>query len=351
MSKPRRLLLAFGGRSSEHEISVRSAHELRGALPPGMFELVLVGIGRDGTLRTAPGDWTLADVIARGEPVADLRALRADVVFPLLHGPYGEDGCVQGMLEMLGLPYVGSGVLASALCMDKAALKHYLAGAAPTVPLVPWCQIDAPRSSQLHGKGWEERIGAELGYPCFVKPANMGSSVGVEKVRGATDLAAALERAARFDPKIVVERAVDAREIEVAVLGNGGEETTVSRPGEILLPPDTWYDYATKYENDVAGYAIPATLAPATAAALQQAALTAFRAAGCRGLARVDFFVDRRDGRVYLNEINTMPGFTTISMYPKMMAEAGIDYATLVERLCDLALAAHATRAELRTDH
>jgi D-alanine-D-alanine ligase len=337
-----RLLLVFGGRSSEHEISLRRATELLAAVDRERFSPVLLGIGRDGSWRTGPAGRPLGEIVAAGSPVADLRALAPDIVFPLLHGPFGEDGTFQGLLEVLDLPYVGSGVLASALCMDKAVFKRLASSPGVELPIAPWTEVAAS------GAGAEEtlaRVEAVCGYPCFVKPANLGSSIGISRAADRDELRRALSVAARYDDKIVVERGIDAREIELAVLGDGGRDTLVTAPGEIRLPPGAWYDYDNKYENTVASLAIPAELPAATAEELQRIALAAFRLAGCTGLCRVDFLVERASLRPWLNELNTMPGFTTISMYPKLMQHAGIAYRDLVTRLCELGIAEHRRRA------
>ncbi|MCB9568408.1 MAG: D-alanine--D-alanine ligase [Myxococcales bacterium] len=349
MSERTRLLLVFGGRSSEHEVSLRSATEIRAAIDRQRFDLILLGIRRDGTWCTGPAEMPLAEVIERGEPVRDLLALGPDLVFPALHGPYGEDGTFQGLLEVLGLPYVGSGVLASALCMDKAVVKRFLAAQEPPIPVVPWVEVDGDElADPERARAIAGSVSERLGYPCFVKPANQGSSVGVSRATSADELATALELAARYDPKIIVEKGLRCREIEVAVLGDGGPSTMVSDPGEIRLPPGLWYDYDNKYIHDVATLHIPADLPASLRERLRVLALRAFRATGCQGLARVDFFVDEQSGEPYLNEVNTMPGFTTISMYPKMMGAAGVPYGELITRLCDLALLHHKARQGLR---
>ncbi len=351
MADKTRVLILFGGVSSEHEVSLRSAQSVLDAIDRDRYEPLLCGIHRDGSWRTGPLERPLADIVASGEPVPDARALRPDVVFPVLHGPHGEDGTMQGLLEILGLAYVGSGVLASALCMDKIAQKHLVASAAPSLPLVPWRAVDGRR---LHEERYATRtcdeIIAALDVPCFVKPANLGSSVGVERVEHESALLPAMQRAARFDHAIVVERGVDAREIEVAVLGDGGPTTVASAPGEIVLPEGVWYDYDTKYVKDVARLAIPAALPPELARTISAHAIEAFRATGCHGLARVDFLLERGSGTAYLNELNTMPGFTSISMYPKLMAHAGVGYAELIHRLCQLGLQRHALRRQLSVE-
>jgi D-alanine-D-alanine ligase len=344
---PTRLLLAYGGASSEHEVSIRSARSILDAIDRERFDPIPLAVRRDGGWRTGCAGDDLATLGETGQPVADLRALAVDLVFPALHGPYGEDGTFQGMLEIYGLPYVGSGVLASALCMDKIAQKQLVAAAAPDVPLVPWCEVTVAQLADGERARTAARVLEVCGVPCFVKPANLGSSVGVVKVERAEDLPAALAAAARYDHRVIVEAGIDAREIELAVLGNGDAETIVSPPGEIELPPGVWYDYETKYEKDVATYHIPAQLPAEVASALQHAARRAFVATGCKGLARIDFFVERGTDRVFLNELNTMPGFTSISMYPKLMANAGVPYRQLITRLCELAVAHHATRRTL----
>lgn len=344
----RRLLIVFGGRSSEHEISLRSATEILKAIDRQRFAPVLLGIRRDGSWWTGPVDRGLERVIEHGEPVHDLRALEPELVFPVLHGPHGEDGTFQGLLEVLGLPYVGSGVLASALCMDKALLKHVLSTQSPAIPVVPWLEVDA-RGLSTAGERQDimDAIAEAIGFPCFVKPANQGSSVGISRVDEDSVLWRALTLAARYDTKLVVEKGIDAREIELAILGNGDSHTLVSTPGEIGLPPGEWYDYENKYLKDAATLQIPATLPEATAERLRDLALRAFTVAGCKGLARIDFLVDRATLTPYLNEINTMPGFTTISMYPKLLERAGVPYVELIGHLCDLALAHHAARDRL----
>ncbi len=343
-----RLLLVFGGRSSEHEISLRSATEVLAALDRARFTPVLLGIRRDGGWRTGALDEPLARIISDGQPVSDLHALTPALVFPVLHGPHGEDGTFQGLLEVLGLPYVGSGVLASALCMDKALSKHLLHHQSPPVPVVPWIELtDRALDTLRERQATVDAVNEQLGFPCFVKPSNQGSSVGVSKACDGEDLIRALALAARYDSKLLVEKAIDAREVEFSVLGNGDEHTIVSGPGEIGLPPGTWYDYDNKYLKDVATLQIPAHLPDDLVTRMQDICLRAFRLTGCKGLARVDFLVDRITMEPYLNEINTMPGFTSISMYPKLLGHMGTSYTELLTRLCDLALTHHAERQKL----
>lgn len=332
----RHVLLAYGGRSAEHAISIRSARTVLEGLVGAGHRVSLLAVAPDGTLRTGPTSADLATVVDEGRPVTRLDAFDVDVVFPVLHGPFGEDGTIQGMCAFLGVPCVGASVLASAVCMDKVAFKALLAGACPEVAVAPWVAVDAGDLDE-----GRTRVLEALDLPVFVKPANMGSSIGISRVDDPAWLGPALEAAAAYDRRILVERAVHRpREIEIAVLGNGGPDTVVSAPGEIVLPPDTWYDYDTKYVDDVAEYRIPTTLDPELSARLRAAALAAYRATGCTGMARVDFLVDGRTGVPYLNEINTIPGFTSISMYPKLMAHAGITLEELVDRLCTLAVEA-----------
>jgi D-alanine-D-alanine ligase len=350
MSLPR-LLLTYGGRSGEHDVSVRSATEVLAAIDTTRWSPALLAISRDGSFRTGDPARPLREIVAEGQPVADPRTLKPAVVFPLVHGTYGEDGRLQGMLEMFDLPYVGSGVLASALCMDKGIFKRFASFPGSEFQPLPWVEGAAGELSDASQKeDLCRRIEETCGYPCFVKPANLGSSVGISKATDRATLETGLQLAGRYDDKIVVEKGIDAREIELAVLGNGGPETQVSEPGEIVLPEGAWYDYDNKYENDVASLAIPAQLEPATVHQLKRIALASFRASGCRGLARVDFLVDRKSETPWLNELNTLPGFTSISMYPKLMDHVGVPYSELITRLCELGIAEHQTRARLSVD-
>jgi D-alanine-D-alanine ligase len=267
-----------------------------------------------------------------------------DVVFPVMHGPYGEDGCLQGLLELAAIPYVGSGVAASAVGMDKLLQKRVFADA--ELPIVPWVSLDRGEFARARDAVLERA--AALGFPCFVKPANMGSSVGVSKVRAASELAAAIELALAYDTTVVVEQGLDApREVELAILGN--DEPLVSGAGEIAVRhADGFYSYDAKYlDPEGATLLVPAELRPAELASVQLLALKAYRVLGCSGLARVDLFVV--GGEVYVNEVNTLPGFTAVSMYPRLWSESGIDGKMLVARLIELAFERHATRAKLRT--
>jgi D-alanine-D-alanine ligase len=269
-----------------------------------------------------------------------------DVVFPVLHGPFGEDGTVQGLLELAGLPYVGCGVLASALAMDKIASKQVFATAG-----LPVSHYMALTRSQWESNSdaWIAAAEAELRYPMFVKPANLGSSIGVSKARDRRELRVALNEAAQYDRRLLVEEAVpEAREIEVAVLGN--DEPLASVPGEVL-PSNEFYDYAAKYIDDRSRLLIPAPLAPETSALVRQLAVRAFLAIDGAGLARVDFLLDGQTGAIFINEVNTLPGFTVISMYPKLWEASGVSYRELVDRLVELALERGVDKARSRTTY
>ncbi|KIG19290.1 D-alanine--D-alanine ligase [Enhygromyxa salina] len=346
-----RLALIYGGRSSEHEVSIRSATEVLAAIDRTRFEPVPIAVTREGQFKTGSPARPLAELVQDGEDVAEIAPLLRSCacVFPLLHGPHGEDGTFQGLFEVLGVPYVGSGVLASSLCMDKAAFKHHVAAAPYEIPVTPGLSLDVVLEGHEHALARAHGAAAELGYPIFVKPANQGSSVGVSRASDRAELDAALALALRYDTRIIVEQGLDAREIELAVLGDGGPDTIVSMPGEIILPTGQWYTYESKYIDDVATYAIPVELPRDTTALLRDLALRAVRATRCAGLARVDFLVERGSLTPWLNEVNTMPGFTSISMYPKMMGAAGIGYSELITRLVELGLDADRRRRTLAT--
>ncbi len=354
MASKIRLGLIFGGRSAEHDVSLMSARSVLQALDPQKYAVTLIGITKAGqwlaggdplqalaagepaatsaaALLGAPGKHELLAISPRGDRVSAVAEL--DVIFPLLHGPYGEDGTVQGLLELADLPYVGSGVLASALAMDKAVCKELLR--ARGIPVVEW--ILATRTEiERDAAGVAGRAEAQLGvYPFFVKPANLGSSVGVVKAHDRAELLAGLQEAARYDRRVLVERGVNAREIEVSVLGNA--EPLASVCGEVV-PSREFYDYAAKYLDNASGLLIPADLPAATAAQARADAVRAFQAVDAAGLARVDFLLDRETGALYVNEINTLPGFTAISMYPKLWEASGLPYRELIDRLVALAL-------------
>jgi D-alanine-D-alanine ligase len=347
-----RLVVIFGGRSAEHDVSCLSARHVVSALDPERYEVVPVGITRDGRWVDArrlvldSGPTTGALPSPDLAPEADLLlagvqgisgAAEVTVVFPLVHGPLGEDGTLQGLLEVAGLPYVGAGVLASALCMDKSAAKEVLHFHG--VPQARWrtARVDEISPDFLAG------VESDLGYPMFVKPANLGSSIGVSRAKDRGELTAAVGLAAGYDDFVLLEEAVVGREIEVAVLGNDEPEASV--PGEIVSS-EGFYDYAEKYLNDRAKLLIPAPLSDDEIAAVQHLALRAFRALRVEGMARVDFFYDE-EGRFLVNELNTIPGFTPISMYPKLWEASGVSPAELLERLVGLAI----ERCERRRGH
>ena len=350
----RRVAVLFGGRSSEHEISCLSARSVIDALDPATIDVIPIGIARDGRWHVLPGPPALPaqtgrlpevvagdGVVARladdeaGSPalvLADGSRADLDVVFPVLHGPRGEDGAIQGLLELAGVPYVGAGVLGSALGMDKGMQKALWAAAG--LPVVPH-EVVAEPEWRDDPEGVAARVAA-LGFPVFTKPASLGSSVGITRVGDAGGLDGGMAEAFRFERKAVVERAIEpVREIECAVLGN--DDPVASVCGEIVPTGHAFYDYDAKYlDEDGAQLLIPAPLEPALAATIQRLAVAAFRAVACAGMARVDLFV--RDAEVWLNEINTIPGFTAISMYPKLWEASGLAYPDLVTRLLDLAV-------------
>ena len=354
-----RVAVVYGGRSGEHEVSLRSAAAVIAHLDVQRYEVVPVAIDKEGRWRTGPDS---LDVLERAQrdlapipphgfevtlvadptrggllPLAGGPPIPVDVVFPVLHGTYGEDGTIQGLLELAGLPYVGAGVLASAVGMDKAAMKSVFRDAG-----IPVCRWLVARVGGEPATALARRVETELGFPCFVKPANLGSSVGITKVKQAAALADAVAEAGAYDAKVVIEAAVRAREFECAVLGN--EEPEASVIGE-LVPSREFYDYADKYVDQGARVLIPAPLPETTAAAMRALALRVFRAVDCTGLARVDFFLEQGTERVLVNEINTMPGFTAISMYPKLWEASGLPFGALLDRLIALACDRHAARS------
>lgn len=343
-------MLLFGGQSAEHDVSRVTAVAVARALDPAKYEVIPVGITTEGRwLRAVEATRMLAagrDALPAAFAVeGDLLPVpsaatpaEADVVIPLLHGPYGEDGTVQGLLELAGLPYVGAGVLGSAVAMDKIAMKQMFVAAGLEI---------APGLALRDGHDVDEfvaRVEAELSYPCFVKPANMGSSVGVSKARSRAELHAAIEHAFTFDEWVLVEAMVVGREIEVGILGD--DPPVASVPGEVV-PAADFYDYADKYEDGKAELRAPAPLSAEQIAEVQRLAVLAFEALRCEAMARVDFFL-RNDGVFVVNELNTIPGFTPISMYPRLWEVSGVPYAELLDRLIDLAIARADRRADRR---
>jgi len=352
----------FGGRSGEHDVSLQSAASVINALDPAKYEIVPIGITHEGHWRAGSGSLQpLAEVLEAGAPVtpsADptgpkllpLASARPpahalpslDVVFPALHGTFGEDGTVQGLLELADLPYVGAGVLASATGMDKDVMKRLFRDAG--LPVVPW-ELILRADWESHPGIVRKRIEKALRYPLFVKPVNMGSSVGISKVHGRRELTAALDLAAQYDRKLLVENGIDAREIECSVLGN--DHPLASVPGEVV-PVNEFYDYEAKYIKEGSELVIPARLTARQAKQVCEVAIRAFQAVDGAGMGRVDFLLDRNTGKIFLNEINTIPGFTSISMYPKLWEASGLPYARLLDRLIELALERHREKARTR---
>lgn len=357
-----RVGLIFGGRSAEHEISIRSARSIVAAIDRTRFDVTLIGIDRTGTwhlhteqslagLTEDAGQDGAAEVIPAPHSGAlgllDVRhperpTPALDVVFPVVHGTFGEDGTLQGLLEMIGLPYVGAGVLGSAIGMDKDVQKRLLHAAA--LPVVPWT-VTTQHEWDRHAGTVSQRA-LNLRLPLFVKPANMGSSIGISKVSDAAALPAAVATALAYDTKIVIEQGVDAREIECSVLGN--EDPCASVPGEIV-PGETFYSYEDKYRGDSkAALVVPARLSTEIAETVRSLAVRTFQVLELAGMARVDFFLDRQTNQLSINEVNTLPGFTAISMYPKLWEASGLSYPALITRLVELALDRHAIRTRLR---
>jgi|Deesub1362A_J573_1020465.scaffolds.fasta_scaffold03484_2 D-alanine-D-alanine ligase len=355
-----RVGVLFGGRSGEHEVSLASARSIMDAMDPDRYEIVPIGITRSGRwitsrrsldmLEAAVGsEVSAAEIEARLEaeasPFPDLAALaELDVIFPVLHGPYGEDGTVQGLLELIGVPYVGCGVASSAVGMDKALMKATFA--AYGLPQVHY-RVVLRRDWEADPDRVIRDIEDALPYPMFVKPANLGSSVGITKAHNRDELIAGLSEAARYDRKLIVEEGIDrAREIECSVLGN--DQPEASLPGEII-PSREFYDYAAKYLDNASKLLIPAPISAEQTRLVQELAVAAFKALDGAGMARVDFLLSRDDGRIYVNEVNTIPGFTSISMYPKLWEATGLPYPRLIDRLIELALERHADRSRCET--
>ena len=365
-----RVGVLFGGRSGEHEVSLESARAVMAALEQAGHEVVPIGITPEGrwlvggdplqalssgtasgeravTMLPEPGRTGLVPVNDREdalEPLAPGPVVGSvDLLFPVLHGTYGEDGTVQGLFELAAVPYAGAGVLGSALGMDKVVQKTLWRGLG--LPVTDFVSVRR-RDFELEPERILNELEASLGYPCFTKPANLGSSVGVSKATNRTELELGLQTASRYDAKLMVERGVDARELEVGVLGN--DEPIASVVGEIL-PGAEFYDYRAKYLDSGSQAIIPADIPPEVAHAVQELAVRAFKAVDGSGLARVDFFLERNSGKLYLNEINTMPGFTRISMYPKLWEASGVPFDELVSRIAELGLERFGERARNQT--
>lgn len=356
LDKKKRLRVGvlFGGRSGEHEVSLVSAASVIKGLDPDKYEPVPIGITKDGHWLIGEGAVKMLPEVLKGGRRVMLTAdpteaalvpldrgagaQRLDVIFPVMHGTFGEDGTIQGMLDLAGLPYVGAGVLGSAIGMDKDVSKRLCQDAG--IPVVPWVTV--------HRWRWEKEpqavkaeIDASFEYPVFVKPATLGSSVGMSKVHNPGELAPALDLACEYGMKILVEKAMTAREIEVSVLGNHDPQASV--PGEIV-PHREFYDYAAKYLEEGTQLVIPADLKPAQVQKIQSIAVQAFQVLELSGMARVDFFLEKKTGKLYLNEVNTIPGFTSISMYPKLWEASGIPFRELVDKLIELAFEMHAEK-------
>jgi len=339
-------ILLFGGRSAEHEVSILSARSVAAAAPKERVTITPICIARDGRFVPPEQSQHILDGTERsdhGHPAFSFetwsRAQTIDIVFPLIHGTGGEDGSLQGYLEILGLPYVGSGVTASAVGMDKVHMKQAFASA--KLPMVEHVAVQEHEWRNERDRV-SRSISNVLRLPYFVKPANSGSSVGVTKVKKVGDLEPAIAHALRFDEKVLVERGLDAREIEVSVLGNETAEASV--PGEIVTGRE-FYDYADKYVENKSSLVIPVKLPKEKIDEIRRHAVAAFRAVGASGFARVDFFLERGTNKLFLNEINTIPGFTNISMYPKLWEATEIKYPRLIERLIELGIERHRSRA------
>jgi len=359
-----RVALIYGGRSGEHEVSVESARSVASAIDPTRYEVLPIGIDHDGAWLVAEPDAMLANgaldhprVIPSADPsrpglvpvdpavetdIASPDLHQVDVAFPVVHGTFGEDGCLQGLLELAGIPYVGSGVLASAVSMDKIVMKELFKGHG--FPVVDYVAIE--RTDWEKDPATAASVVERIGFPCFVKPSNLGSSVGIRKIHDRDELAAGLDHAAAFSARIIVERALDVREIECGVLGNHHPDASVV--GEIV-PAREFYDYEAKYHDDRTQFIIPADLPVETVDRVRALAVEAFMSMDGAGMARVDFFLERGTGQIYLNEINTIPGFTAMSVYPRLWAASGVPYPELIDRLVELALQRHADQGRNRT--
>jgi D-alanine-D-alanine ligase len=381
MAKKIRVGIIFGGKSSEHEVSLASAASIISAIDGEKYEIVPIGITKTGRWVLGEGAKKLIPqkVIEAGRPilippdpeikeillaprVAGVRSEAAstlsrrpsggplenahvDVVFPVLHGRFGEDGTIQGLLELAGIPYVGGGVLASAAGMDKDVMKRLFREKG--LPIAQFLLVRA-EEFRSHKAAWKSEIATKIRFPCFVKPANSGSSVGIHKIHSVKELDAAVADALQYDEKVLVEEGIAGREIECSVLGN--ESPLASLPGEVI-PIHEFYDYEAKYIDEGSRLIIPAKLTPSQTRRVQELAIAAFQAIDCTGMARVDFFLEKGTGKVFVNEINTIPGFTKISMYPKLWEASGISYSELIDRLLQLALKRHAGRSHLKCSY
>lgn len=357
-----RVGVIFGGRSGEHEVSLNSAQSVMRALNPDKYEVIPIGIDKNGRWLTGDVVGTLTEgkssshhaallpdpettglmQLDEGDEVGLTAVSQLDVIFPVLHGPYGEDGTVQGLLELANLPYVGAGVVGSAVGMDKAIFKQVMT--ANGLPVLPWLLV---KSNEWRQRPYDiiAQIEAILVYPVFTKPANLGSSVGISKCNDRDELRAGLDEAAGYDRRIVVEQGANVRELEVSVLGN--DDPVASVVGEVR-PRREFYDYVAKYVSDDSELIIPADLSEAQSDEVRRLAVQAYKAIDCAGLGRVDLLLDVGNGRFYLNEINTIPGFTRISMYPKLWEASGLPYSQLLDKLIDLAIERHEEKELLK---
>lgn len=356
-----RVGVIFGGRSGEHEVSLRSAKSIIDALDKNKYEVIPIGITKEGNwLTTNAALGLLPEAVMTAperEPVALVGAPahqglvrlsgknlssgeKLDVIFPVLHGTYGEDGTIQGLLDLADIPYIGCGVLASSTGMDKVIMKKLFVANDLPVGKFTWCLRSNWEKSR---KEILSQVEAEIGFPCFIKPANLGSSVGISKAKNLVQLEQAIDLAAKYDRKIIIEKGINAREFEISVLGN--DSPIASLPGEVI-PGAEFYDYNDKYIDNKTQFEIPAKLSSEKVAEIKKIAIQAFQAIDASGLARVDFFLDRSTGEWLLNEINTMPGFTSISMYPKLWEASGIGYKELIDRLIELALEKHKEKSQ-----
>ena len=353
-----RVAVLMGGRSSEHDVSLASARSVVEALDPARYETVAVEIGRDGHWEIGPATRAalerdgVADVESLPVPTSKVPATLAevDVVFPVLHGPFGEDGTVQGFLDLADVPYVGAGVMASALCMDKDLFKSVLRDKG--IPVTDSVTLRSKAGAQAEPARPDSGVASDalngfespFGFPVFIKPARLGSSVGITKARSPEELRAGLDLAFRHDEKVLVEEFVDGVEVECSVLGN--LEPVASIPGEIVANAD-WYDYSAKYDEGGMELIVPPRISPEASERVQELSVAAFRATECEGMARADCFV-RADGEVLVNELNTIPGFTATSVYAKLFEASGVPYEELLEKLIALALERHERRSRLK---
>jgi D-alanine-D-alanine ligase len=376
-----RVGVIFGGRSGEHEVSLVTATSIIEALDVQKYEIIPIGISKTGEWMTGAGaleslknhcrsapallslDTGSHQLLVAKDPAGYWPAQELDVIFPALHGPFGEDGTLQGLLELMDIPYVGAGVLGSAMAMDKIIQKHICRQQGiPTVDFLWFRDVDWRENGgaqpfpalpdQLANRTQAEIVGSlidALGLPLFVKPPNLGSSLGISKAHDRHELYNAIEEALQYDRKVLVERAVTApRELEISILGN--EHPRASVAGEVF-PSNEFYDYDAKYVDDASGLQIPAQLSPGQLRALQETAIRAYVASECEGMARADFLMEKETGRFYLSELNTIPGFTRISMYPKMWEATGLAYSALLDTLIDLAIRRQERRRKLRTSY